>query len=205
MKFSDIDFGAIKHMMDNMSDEQKDQINEMAQNMMNNMNQPKEEVVEEDTTIDLFEYLNIEEELYNELPILDQLEQAVDLEDFYENTTDVDFSASVLFFSKAVLILLRKYHFPIYKNVLEVSGFNQPNMTTLYSFLLPLMNEENIHILSDEGFGSIEDWVNHRNFLQQVYMTLNRAEYDFISYDDLQLFKSILFNDSNILRIKNML
>ena len=39
MKFSDIDFSAISRMMDNMSDEEKNKLNDMAQNMMNNMKQ----------------------------------------------------------------------------------------------------------------------------------------------------------------------
>ena len=42
MKFSDIDFSAISRMMDNMSDEEKNKLNDMAQNMMNNMKQNEE-------------------------------------------------------------------------------------------------------------------------------------------------------------------
>lgn len=34
MKFSDIDFSAISRMMDNMSDEEKNKLNDMAQNMI---------------------------------------------------------------------------------------------------------------------------------------------------------------------------
>ena len=37
MKFSDIDFSAISRMMDSMSDEEKDRLNNMAQEMMDNM------------------------------------------------------------------------------------------------------------------------------------------------------------------------
>ena len=38
MKFSDIDFSAISRMMDSMSDEEKDRLNNMAQEMMDNVN-----------------------------------------------------------------------------------------------------------------------------------------------------------------------
>ena len=55
MKFSDIDFSAISRMMDNMSDEEKNKLNDMAQNMMNNMKQNEES--EEET--DFYEALNI--------------------------------------------------------------------------------------------------------------------------------------------------
>ena len=57
MKFSDIDFSAISRMMDNMSDEEKNKLNDMAQNMMNNMKQNEEP--EEET--DFYEALNINE------------------------------------------------------------------------------------------------------------------------------------------------
>ena len=60
MKFSDIDFSAISRMMDNMSDEEKNKLNDMAQNMMNNMKQNEEP--EEET--DFYEALNINEEDY---------------------------------------------------------------------------------------------------------------------------------------------
>lgn len=64
MKFSDIDFSAISRMMDNMSDEEKNKLNDMAQNMMNNMKQNEEP--EEET--DFYEALNINEEDYADFP-----------------------------------------------------------------------------------------------------------------------------------------
>ena len=71
MKFSDIDFSAISRMMDNMSDEEKNKLNDMAQNMMNNMKQNEEP--EEET--DFYEALNINEEDYADFPgsVLDQI------------------------------------------------------------------------------------------------------------------------------------
>ena len=42
MKFSDIDFSAISRIMDSMSDEEKDKLNDMAQNMMSDIQKPQE-------------------------------------------------------------------------------------------------------------------------------------------------------------------
>ena len=81
MKFSDIDFSAISRMMDNMSDEEMNKLNDMAQNMMNNMKQNEES--EEET--DFYEALNINEEDYTDFPgsVLDQIEAGSDLEVYY--------------------------------------------------------------------------------------------------------------------------
>ena len=127
--------------------------------------------------------------------------EASDLEGYYEDVKDEDFSASVLFLSKAVLNMLRHYHFSIYKNVLEISKFSNPNMTTVYDFLYPLMNDETIQKLCDEGFGESSMWIEHRSMLQQIYTALNRAEYDFINYETLQEIKSILFDKNGLLNI----
>ena len=151
MKFSDIDFSAISRMMDNMSDEEKNKLNDMAQNMMNNMKQNEEP--EEET--DFYEALNINEEDYADFPgsVLDQIEAGSDLEVYYEDVKDADFSASALFY---------------------------------------------------EEFGTPEGWMELKNALQQIYIILNRAEYDFVSHEDLQLLKDILFNQEVLLKIKNL-
>ena len=47
-------------------------------------------------------------------------------------------------------------------------------------------------------------WMELKNALQQIYIILNRAEYDFVSYEDLQLLKDILFNQEVLLKIKNL-
>lgn len=204
MKFSDIDFSAISRMMDSMSDEQKEKMNEMADDMMSKYAQNQEEIVESQE--DMYEFLQIDEEDYSELPgiVLDQMEAACDLEQYYEDVRDSDFSGSILFLCKALVNMLRKYHYPIYKNVLNVSGFTNESMTTLYSYFSVLMNEETIHTLVDEGFGSSELWVAHKNLLSQAYILLNRAEYDSISYEELQNFKDLLFNQKGLLNITNL-
>lgn len=109
MKFSDIDFSAISRMMDSMSDEEKDRLNNMAQEMMDNMKNEQEPEQEED----MYAFYGISEEEYEDVPgiVLDQMEAASDLEVYYEDVKDEDFSASVLFLSKAILNMLRHYHF----------------------------------------------------------------------------------------------
>lgn len=205
MKFSDIDFSAISRMMDNMSDEEKEKLNNMAQNVMNDYQNKQAEEPEEET--DMYEFLQIQEEDYNDLPgiVLDEMDAAVDYETFYEEVQDQDFSATILFYSKAVLNMLRKYHYPIYRNVLNISNFNNENTTTLYSYLMPLMNDETIYKLVDEGFGTPQGWALHKNNLQQIYILLNRAEYDTTSYEDAQALKDVLFSNKGLLLIKELI
>lgn len=198
MKFSDIDFSALSQMMNNMSDEEKERLNNMAENMMNNMK--NEAHVEEVEEITMYEFLNIDEEDYASFgPVLDTIEQAVDIEQYYEDTKDTDFSACIIYYAKAVLNVLRTHHYSIYKNVLQANGFSNPNITTIQSYLIPLMNEENIHLLADEQFGSLMGWVDHKNFLLQLSVLLNRAEYDFISYEDLQTLKQMMFDNNALI------
>lgn len=200
MNFKDIDFSKVSQILNNMSDEEKEQLNNMAQDMMKNMNKPQEE--EEEAQEDMYAFLNILEEDYADVPgvVLDEIEQAVELEQYYEDVKDSDFSASALFYGKAVLNMCRKYQYPIFANLFD--GFKNPNNTTLYNYFFPLMNDENIHKLSDEGFGNQESWVQIRLMLQQMYVVLNRAEYDRIGYEDIQNVKNVLFTQKGILLIK---
>lgn len=203
MKFSDIDFSALSQMLNNMSPEEKDKLNNMAENMMNNYKNEQEQEESEDIT--MYDFLGIDEEEYAQFgPILDIIEQAVDIEQYYEDTKEVDFSGCILYYAKAVLNLLRTHHYPIYKNVLEAKGFSNPNITTLQSYLMPLMNEDNLHLLADEQFGSLQGWVDHKNFLLQLSVLLNRAEYDFISYEDVQTLKQALFTNKALFTILNI-
>ena len=203
MKFSDIDFSALSRIMDSMSDEEKDNLNKMAQNMMGDL-KTEEDSEEND---DFYAYLHIQEEDYQDLPgsVLDAIEAASDLEQYYEEDREADFSASVLFYCKAMLYLLRANHFPIYKNVLEQKDFIHAQMTTLQQYLLPLMNEDCLHKLVDEGFGNSQDWLAHQACLQQLSILLSRAEYDFIRYEDLQTLKDLLFKEKGLLRVTKLI
>ncbi|MGM9947997.1 hypothetical protein [Floccifex sp.] len=198
MKFSDIDFGRIKAMMDNLNDDQKEEINQFAQNMMNNMNEAKDQ--EEEITF--YEFLHIDEEEYKDCVVLDLIEQACDIEMYYEDTLEVDYSGCVLYYTKAILILCRQYLYPVYQelNVLNTSV----STTTLFSFLQPLMNEETIYLFVDENKTNSNTLISLRSFLQQSLMMLNRAEFDFVNYEDLQAFKQILFDQKNLLSIKEI-
>lgn len=206
MKFSDIDFSALGRIFDNMSDEEKAQLDQYAQNMMEGMDfptppaPPEEEAQEEESTF--YDTLGIDEKEYEHLPeaALDQIEAAVDFEDYYEDTPEEDFSASVLFYAKAVLTLLRNYHYPLYKDILGID-LGMVQTTTLQSFLQPLMDEANIAKFVEKEFGSEKAWHQHKNALQQVDLMLKRAEYDFISIHDLQALETLLFKEEEILRI----
>ncbi|MDD7281273.1 hypothetical protein [Floccifex sp.] len=200
MKFSDIDFSRIKQMMDNLSDEEKEKLNDMADNVMNQMKNGNTAEPDQTEEIDFYEYLHISSEDYDSLPILDQLEQASDIEMYYEDNLDSDFSGCILYYCKAVLILLRKFIHPIYEQELNFQINSQT--TSLFSYLQPLMNEDNIYQLTNVL--SSEHWMELRNILQQASIILSKAEYDFISYDELQSFKSFLLKEKKLLFIANM-
>ncbi|MDO4466171.1 MAG: hypothetical protein Q4C49_04075 [Bacillota bacterium] len=201
MNFKDIDFSKVSQILNSMSDEEKENLANMAQDMMKNMNKPQEEEVEEEAQ-DMYSFLNIEEEEYADLPgtVLDEMEQASELEQYYEDVKESDFSASALFYGKAVLNMCRKYQYPIFSNLFD--GFKNVNMTTLYNYYFVLMNDENIRKLSDEGFGNQQDWIQVRLLLQQMYILVNRAEYDTIRYEDIQSIKNILFDQKGLLLVK---
>lgn len=198
MKLSDIDFSAISRMMDAMSDEEKEKLNDMAEDMMSNF---KQEVDEPEEELDLFTRLGVLEETYRDLPgiVLDQLEAGLDLEDYYVDIVDADRSGSVLFYAKAVLNMCRTYHFSIYRDVLGLKEFTNPDVTTLSNYLYPLMDVENIHKLVK--IHSSEYWIEHRDFLQSVFILLNRAEYDRVSKEELEGLKDRMFKENRLIKI----
>ena len=207
MKFTDFDFSKISQMINSMSEEEKDQLNGMAENMMdqakNNMNQKAEEVEEEEDT-DIFKFLEIPEDPYTDLPgtVIDQIEAAVDMEVYYEDMPEADFSAAVLFYAKAVLNLLRKFHYAVYQ---DVFGLTASSATmTLYSFVSPLMQPDAIRNLVDHGYGTTEGWTEHRAFLQQLAILLSRAEYETVQYLDVQMLKESLFKKKALLQIESL-
>ena len=199
MNFKDIDFSKVASILNSMSDEEKENLQKMAQDMMHE----KEEEAEEET--DFFEFLQIQEEDYTNLPgtVLDQMEAAADLEQYYEEDMDADFSGSVLFYAKAMLNVLRKYHYEVYRDVLNLS--QSVSTTTLYSFLAPLMQEGTIRTLVDAGHGTMEDWIFHRDSLQNVAILLSRAEYDRVGFQEVQMLKDILFNKKAILNAEEVI
>lgn len=201
MNFNDIDFSAIKRMVDSLSDEERESLETMAKNMMNPNQEPQvvEEIEEE---LPLFEKIGIDEEDFTNLPglVQDQIEEAIDLEEYYEEDLNADYSASALFYIKAFLNLTKKEIGPIYKNVLSL---HQP-LITLDDFIYPL-NTETIHKLSDEQFGESSAWLSFKSLLQFLSLQNKRAEFDTISYPDLMMIKQKLFDEKGILLPKTLL
>lgn len=200
MKFSDIDFSSIANMMNNLSDEQKENLNSMAQNMMDKVsNEPEEE------EISFYDYLHIQENDYSDLPgqVLDYIEAASDMEQFYEEDDTADVSAAALYYAKAVLVMEREYHFSIFKNVLQDANFSNPAMTTIQSYW-NVLSDENIHKLVDEDFGTSDQWVQEKQLLQTVMIFLQRAEYDTVSSQDLQVLKKALIEQQGLLKIATL-
>lgn len=200
MNFNDIDFSAIKRMVDSLSEEERESLENMAKNMMNpNQEQP---IVEEEEELPLFEKIGLDEEDFTSLPglVQDQIEEAIDLEEYYEEDLNADYSASTLFYIKAFMNLIKKEIGPIYKNVLS---FQQP-LITLDDFIQPLSTEA-IHKLADEQFGESSAWLAFQNLLQFLSLQNKRAEFDTISYADLMMIKQKLFDEKGILLPKTLL
>ena len=140
MNWNDIDFSAIQKMVDSLSEEEKANLQSMAQNMMRgdiepNMEQQAQEEIEE--TDPLFQKLNMSEEEFENLPgtMQDALEAAIDLEEYYDEDLDADYSASVLFYAKALLNACRISLYPHLKEMLAGMPSAQ---TTLFSYLQAL-------------------------------------------------------------------
>lgn len=197
MKFSDIDFNAISNLMNSLSDEEKSRLGDMAKDMMGQYQKPQEEEEE----VSIFEFYSLSEEVFNVYPgtFLDDLERAMDMETYYDEDLEQDYSASVLYLNKAVLDLLRRNIAPVFAQILNFSDFKNPANTTLATYFQVLMNIENIDLLNQSS--SEWDWDTIRQGLVQVYTFLNRAEFDRISYNDLQVLKNLLFEENWIITI----
>ncbi len=200
MNWNDIDFSAIQKMVDSLSEEEKANLQSMAQNMMRgdfepNLDiQPEEEIEETDP---LFQKLNMSEEEFENLPgtMQDALEAAIDLEDYYDEDLDADYSASVLFYAKALLSACRTNLYPHLKEMLAGMPSAQ---TTLFSYLQAL-NESNIHTLVDQGKGESATWASLAALISFMQLQLQRAEYDTISYADLVAIKHQLLDTKDLL------
>ncbi len=200
MNWNDIDFSAIQKMVDSLSEEEKVNLQSMAQNMMRgdiepDMEQQAQEEIEE--TDPLFQKLNMSEEEFENLPgtMQDALEAAIDLEEYYDEDLDADYSASVLFYAKALLNACRTSLYPHLKEILAGMPSAQ---TTLFSYLQAL-NESNIHTLVDQGKGESATWASLATLISFMQLQLQRAEYDTISYADLVAIKHQLLDTKDLL------
>lgn len=204
MNLSDIDFSAIGNMLNNLSSDEKERLNNMADEMMQRMAPAPEE---EEPDVDFSEALHLDEELLNELPakVLANLENAWDLEDFYEAVDpDADFSGSALFYTKALLELLRAKAYPVFRNVLseEILASNpcrkSAGMTSLADYTAVVFQPQAIHALVEEGFGTEGFWDQMKTLLVTMQTILSRAEFDRLTYEDLQAAKQMLLSDEGL-------
>lgn len=196
MKFSDFDFGAIARMMDSLSDEQKEQVSSMADSMLNNMqNNMAAATEEENESQDYLEYLGLDEEFAGKLPssVLNSLEAASDMEQFYEEIPEADYSASVLFLAKAVLQLLRQNAAPLLQKA-GAAGFTSPSQTTLFQYASGL-NKEQVLSSAQENGTEAETLKDLAASLMQLYILLQRAEFDVIRKQDLDTAKALVIDN----------
>lgn len=219
MKFPKFDYQAVKSMLDKMSPEEREQIAGAAANLMKNMDpeeinnlrdqmqqeaeQVQNEVQEEEEreSQDVFAYYRIDDDLASRLEgnVLSSLEAASDLEQFYEDEDDADYSATVLFLSKAVLMLLRRTLAPVL-NEAGISGFSMPAATTLFQYVQAL-NEENCQKLQGSSEFSQEGLFELHSDLMQLYLLLQRAEFDTIGETELLAAKNIVFDKKLLERL----
>lgn len=197
MGLFDFDFSAVERMFNSMSDEEKAKVMDTASTMMNKMNAEKmaetaKEIQEEEDEISMDEYLALDDDLLKSLSpqAMDALESAVDLERYYEDVDDADQSGAALFYAKAVLALLRSYAAPVLAQ--SSSTFLQPAMTTLFSYVQAFSSPEQAALF--EGDASVL-----ASLLSQVLVFLQRAEYDCLSRNEIDVLKNILL-EQNLLR-----
>jgi hypothetical protein len=198
MKLSDIDFSSLGRMFDAMSDEEKEKLNNMAEGVINNLKDQAAPQENEEEELSVYEKLKIDEEEYSFLSgeSLDQIEAALDLEEYYEDYPEADLSASILFYQKALLSILRKYMSPVFVQADLGSVYERPAMLNFYAFIQPLASKENQEKLIAAGYGSQEliEWMYSR--FMQVYTLLNQAEYAFPKTAENERMKEILFKEN---------
>lgn len=209
MNFSDIDFGAIGDMMKNLSSEDMDHLNQMAEDMMSQMRPSEEEVPEVDYT----EGLHLSEE-YEQLPgtVLNQLEAAWDMENFYDPEEKADYSAAALFFAKALLQEAREKMYPVFRSVLPeetassaVFRMRPASMSELKDYSGVLFDQQAIDHLVSEEFGTPEFWQAMKSLFVSTQTVLSRAEFDSIGLDDLAALKSLLLGQEGLLLLHQTL
>lgn len=114
--FDKIDFMKAAQAVADMSDEERSQMMDMAKDMFANMQQsaasaPQAETEEdqEEPARENWQILGLSIEQYNRLDeqLKELLDNAAELEDFYDQDAEADYSASTLFFYKAALAILR--------------------------------------------------------------------------------------------------
>lgn len=195
MKFSDIDFNALGSMMNMLSEDEKERLNGMAEQMMEQMGRPQEadESSEELTFQDALHLSDAQLDVLAPAS-LNALEAAFDLESFYDGDVDADYSGSALFYVKALLGMLRHSLYPVLKNVLG-KDMVPVNMTQLKDYML---SQEDISRLVSEGFGSMAGWQRLAAVVNAGQAALLRAEFDTVSFGELEGLKQLLFAENGL-------
>lgn len=190
MKFPGFDLNAISQMINSMSEEEKEQISSMAGSVMENMARQKAEEMQEEESVDFTEYLHLPEALCETMPAaaLAALESGADLEQYYEEIEDADFSASALFYAKALLLVLRERCTP----ELFVHPISNPAYADLMEYAGALGESEEL-FADKTGFSSAQFAALQQGILQAV-MFLKRAEYDVIDRRSLEVMKQMLLD-----------
>lgn len=197
MDFSKFDFNAIRNLVNSLSDEEAAALGEMAGNMMNSMQKPQEEEETQNWT----DYLQVEEGFEEAFSgdVLDALEAAADMEQFYEDTDNADYSAAVLFYAKAALLVLRERFAPIFYEKLDKPAFRHPEQTSLFNYVQELSYASDIQELFAQTGITVSAFHLLGRKLMEVFVLLQRAEYDRVSKEELQVLKDLLLK-KNLLR-----
>lgn len=189
MKLSDINFSAIEQMMSRLSDDEKANLDAMAQEMVGRMAPAPEE------DVDYTEGLHLDE-AYQSLDgrTLDALEAAWDMESFYDGDVDADYSAAVLFYEKAVLNQLAHDVFPLAR---AIGDFKGHSLKEFVSFL----DDVQVEAFVKEGIGTMEAWSDMRNFLSSLVACLYGAESSPVSLVQLEALKRQVLDEGHLLKI----
>lgn len=209
MQFPKFDFDQMQKILNNMSEEDKASLNSMAQDVLSQMNMPNsaDEPIaaeEEENDESFYDKLNIKEEQYNDLPgiVLENLEAACDLEEFYEDYPDADLSGSALFYIKALLNALKETAYPVFK---EADSLNRLPIKAALSLqdLIDFLSDMNEETLIDKGYGSQDylDWL--KGLLVSLNNFLSLAEYGVVKKTELSLIKSLLIENDALLTINS--
>lgn len=199
MGLFDFDFSAIERIVSTMSDEEKQQMMDTAANMMNSMDlssmqQQAQEIEEEDSPA-LEDFLSLDDALLEKLDgkTLEQLEAAMDLEVYYEDSENADLSGSALFLAKAVLTMLRAHVAPLLA-ASNQSGFDRVEMTDLSMYLSGLAGLEADENL-DENLIDPDTLMQIHQGVITVCSFLQKAQSDSVSADELGVLKTLLVQD----------
>lgn len=217
MNWRDIDFGAVSRMMDALSDDEKENIMNMAQNMMNGFNpnggaggeegEPAPEAEEEiEVETDFLEGLRLNPVVYGNLDpaIMKDLESGYDLEVFYEDDEEADLSGSVLFYSKALLKALRRYLYPVLTEAGLEGSLPSAAAMDLQGFLQILYSPENRKKAAKRAGLDEEDFEAVFQGLSQTAIQFSRAISDSISRADLDYLKSLLLGSDLIAELASI-